>query len=202
MEESRSYNAAVVGEVIEHEYGHRAHDAKGGWPGAEVGCNFCESVAEFIRVAKEDNAITRGQDAHYLPSPVALDSVRNNSPLPHWVAEYYQWAPGLYDLFDWWAEDIDPYRCSGELCPDIQEGSHLPFRNMWDVFENEILDTDPEDPATAGQRWTKIYVNANGLRPQIDPDYPCSPDDVWSYMRRTSVFHGVYTCDDTFPQAP
>jgi hypothetical protein len=202
-------NAAVIGKIIEHEYGHRAHHAKGGWPGDEVGCNFCENVAEFIRVAKELSSpiLTRGQDHPCWPWYSQIEGVRNDpdGDLGCWERDYLRWSPGLYDLFDNNEDDIDDnpsYICSGDLCSDISEWSRLPFRNMWDVFANVILDNDPNDPATAGQRWTTIYVNANGLRPMPHPDYPCHRQDVWQDMKRTSVFHGVYSCEITFPQAP
>jgi hypothetical protein len=197
-------NAALYGKIIEHEYGHRAHHAKGGWPGP-IPCWFCESVAEFVRVAKEDETnITRGENAEYLPWPQELEPARNATGVPpgtNWPSDYYRWSPGLYDLFDSReAEQIDDglYKCPDDPCPDIEDWSQLPFRNMWEVFTNQILDSSEPSP---GKAWTNEYVIANGLRRPTDPSYQCQAND-WYNMKRVSVYHAVYECTDTFPEAP
>jgi hypothetical protein len=69
---------------------------------------------------------------------------------------------------------------------------------MWDVFTNQILDSSEPSP---GKAWTNEYVIANGLRRPTDPSYQCQAND-WYNMKRVSVYHAVYECTDTFPEAP
>jgi hypothetical protein len=184
-------------DVIDHEYGHRAHDANGGWDVADT-TQFPEGIAELLRAVKE-TIITQYRGVCYGRPWVAFRCKQSaehhmeigpTRPITDTTTERY--AAYLYDIWDQ-AADSMPEAASDPGCenyfPPSSDQLAIGFGNLWDTFTQSYNHQGVSFPM-AGREWTQQWVNVTGWH---------YPEANWSRMLTIAFHHGIYDSCAAFP---